>query len=320
MVKKEIPIRMDFIQEIIKIEDNEDGSTTFGVKLTPNPRRYELKTINGEKGYWSEKDNIFIPLDVFKKFVDGLAGTPIYYDPPKENDFLKYQKVAKQEHLEKWDEEYILPDEIQISEILLKEVNEESLQFVIIYVDMAGSTKLSKDLDQDTYEKIIKIFLMQMAKVIDNCKGFVLKYVGDCVVGYFKADNNFSGICDNAIMAGMLMSEIIHGVINPVLKLKGLPEIGYHIGIDIGDAKITRIGAEGISSSHDLIGYVMNRTAKIQALSNKNQILIGESLYRLIHSNWQDMCSKIDSPQDWQHGTVYEFKGNSRVVDCGLGE
>ena len=312
MVNKEIPIRMDFIQEIIEIEENEDGSTTFGVKLTPNPRRYELKIINGEKGYWSEKDNMFIPLGAFKQSVDGFAGAPIFYNPPKENDFLKYQKVAKQELIEKWDEEYILPDEIQISEILLKEVNEESLQFVIIYVDMAGSTKLSKDLDQDTeiYEKMIKIFLMQMAKVIDNCGGFVLKYVGDCVVGYFKADKNFCGICDNAITAGMLMSEIIHGVINPVLKLKGLPEIGYHIGIDIGDAKITKIGAEGISSSHDLIGYVMNRTAKIQALSNINQILIGESLYRLIHSNWQDMCLKIDSPEDWQHGTVYEFKGN----------
>lgn len=310
MVKKEMPIRIDYISEIIKIEKNKDGSTTLGVKLTPDPKRYELKTINGKKGYWSEKDNRFIPLDVFIQSVDELEGTPVYCNPPKENNFSKYQKVAKQELFEKWDEEYILPDEIQISEILLKEVNEESLQFVIIYVDMAGSTKLSQDLDQDTYEKIIKIFLMQMAKVIDNCNGFVLKYVGDCVVGYFKADKNFTGMCDNAIMSGMLMSEIIHGVINPVLKLKGLPEIGYHIGIDIGDAKITKIGAEGISSSHDLIGYVMNRTAKIQALSSKNQILIGESLYRLIHSGWQDMCLKFDSPEDWQHDPVYEFKGN----------
>ena len=313
MVKKKKPIRMDFIQEIIEIEKNEDGSMTLDLKLKLDPRRYELKTINGEKGYWSEKDNMFIPLDAFKQFVDGFVGIPIYYNPPKENDFLKYQKVAKQELIEKWDEEYNLPDEVQISEILLKGVNEESLQFVIIYVDMAGSTKLSQDLDQDIeiYEKIIKIFLMQMAKVIDNGRGFVLKYVGDCVVGYFKADKNLCGLCDNAITAGMLMSEIIHGVINPVLKLKGLPEIGYHIGIDIGDAKITKIGAEGISSSHDLIGYVMNRTAKIQALSNRNQILIGESFYRSIHSNWQDMCLKIDSPEDWQHGAVYEFKGNS---------
>lgn len=313
MVKKKIPSRMDLIQEVIEIEENEDGSTTFGVKYTPDPRRYELKTINGEKGYWSEKDNRFITLDDLKQLVDGFAGTPIYYNPPKENDFLEYQKVAKQELLEKWDEEYILPDEIQISEILLKEVNEESLQFVIIYVDMAGSTKLSYDLVQypEIYVKIIKIFLMQMAKVVDNCGGFVLKYVGDCVVGYFKADKNFCGICDNAIMAGMSMGEIIHGAINPVLELKGLPEIVYHIGIDIGDAKITKIGAEGISSSHDLIGYVMNRTAKIQALSNRNQILIGESLYRLIHSNWQDMCLKIDSPEDWQHGIVYELKGIS---------
>ncbi len=185
--------------------------------------------------------------------------------------------------------------------MFLKNVKNDVLQFVILYVDLAGSTKLSAALDVDTYTKIIKIFLMQMAKAINNCKGYILKYVGDCVIGYFPAETNYNSMCDNAIMAGMLMGDVVENVINPIFISKGLPQIGYHIGIDVGEAKVIDIGAKGISSAQDIIGEIMNLTAKIQAIAGRNEIMIGENIYHLIHCNWQEKCLEARLPESWQH-------------------
>ncbi|NJD54445.1 MAG: adenylate/guanylate cyclase domain-containing protein [Candidatus Methanoperedens sp.] len=230
-----------------------------------------------------------------------MEGIPIYYSPLAEVNFRKYLEKARSDLLDNWDIKYNLPKEAQISDLFLENATDNVLQFVILYVDLAGSTKLSSELDIDTYSKIIKIFLMQMAKVVNNSRGYVLKYVGDCIIGYFPAETNYTGMCDNAISGAMLMGIVVDNVINPVFISKGFPEIGFHIGIDVGKAKVTDIGAKGISCTPDILGEVMNLTAKIQALTGRNEIMIGENVYHLIHFNWQEMCSEVILPGTWQH-------------------
>lgn len=312
MVKRSKNFRMDFKPEIVETIENDDGSVVFRMKLIPDPKRYKLTTINGETGYWSEHDQVFISLEVLKKSWEKMPSVPIYHSPPEELDFNKYLNKVYHELLENWDTKYNIPKEVQISDIFLDSINDNVLQFVILYIDLAESTKLSTELNLDTYTKIIKIFLMQMAKVINNSRGYVLKYVGDCVVGYFPAETNYTSMCDNAIMAAMLMGHVVENVINPIFVSKDLPQIGYHIGIDVGEAKVVDIGAKGISSACDIIGEVMNLTAKIQARAGKNEIMIGENIYHLIHCGWQEMCTEVNLPETWKH--VFKETGEKYKV------
>ena len=164
---------------------------------------------------------------------------------------------------------------------------------------MEGSTRISSTVDPDIYIKIIKIFLMQMSKTIDNFRGYVLKFVGDCVIGIFPADENYTSMADNAIQSAMIMRSVIEDVINPVFADKGLPEIGCHIGLDIGTVRIDKIGATEVASFDDLIGYPMNLTAKIQSHAGHNEILLGRNLFDLLHCRWQEHCEKIDLVNTW---------------------
>ncbi len=311
MARKNKGLRIDYETEFVN-KKNEEGTFDLWIKMRPDPKRYRLTVRNGKEGYLSERDKLFIPLDVLEKSWEELKGKPIYLSPPYELDFSRYLEKISTQLLENWDTKYNLPDEVQISDLFLKDVKDNIIQFVILYVDLAGSTKLSAELDIETYAKIIKIFLMQMAKAINNCRGYILKYGGDCVIGYFPAETNYNSMCDNAMMAGTLMGYAVENVINPIFISKGLPQIGYHIGIDVGEAKVIDIGAKGISSAQDIIGEVMNLTAKIQAIAGRNEIMVGENIFHLIHCNWQEKCLEARLPEGWQH--VYKETGEPYKV------
>ena len=309
--------RIDLIiQNVESVKTNPDGSKVISVAMIPDPRRYEWIERNGERMLRDKNTNIYIPEKELKN-ISSMEGAPIYYSPPIERDYCKYllkQKADLQDH---WNEPYKIEDKMSNIDELLMQLSGKDTQVVILYVDLESSTALSAQVDSDTNLKIIKIFTKQMAMVINNFRGYVLKYVGDCVIGIFPADENFTSMSVNAIQAAMIMRNVMEDVINPIFADKGLPNIGCHIGLDIGIVKADRVGAINISAIDDLIGYPMNLTAKIQSRSGHNGILVGQHLFELLHCTWQEKCEKADLGPDWKmkdpiHDRIYDvynFKG-----------
>ena len=291
---KKKSIRMDFIQESVHICELPDGSPGFEAKLRLDPEKYDEIEVDGEKAYRDKYTGMVIPLKVIAESAEGLKGVPIYCSPPKQNDASIYLREAKAELMANWDKKYQLQKTKPAFNEFLKENTGKETTMVILYVDMEGSTRISSTVDPGINAKIIKIFLMQMAKAIDNHRGFVLKFVGDCAIGIFPAETNSTGMCDNSIQSAMTIRGLVEQVINPVFKEKGLPEVGFHIGVDVGEVFIDNVGAINIAGFVDLIGYHMNRTAKIQAMAGHNDILLGENLFTMLHGNWQKYCAEIE--------------------------
>jgi adenylate cyclase len=297
--KKFIPRRMDLITTPISItEDEECIDVKFEMK--PDPKRYEEIEFEGKPAFLDKFTHTVIPWDVFAQGWENAGEIPIIRNDPKQQDFCTYLKERKSELLKNWDNKYLLESDRKPVERLLEELSGKETYVVILYIDMEGSTRLSSKIDPETYAKIIKIFLMQMSKVVDNFTGYVLKFVGDCVIGIFPAEGKFTATCDNAIQAAMIMCSVVEDVINPVFAEKDLPEIGFHIGLDIGVVTADRFGALDVASFDDLIGYSMNLTAKIQSKAGHNEILIGKNLFDLIHNNWQKYCEKVDLGEEWK--------------------
>lgn len=69
-------------------------------------------------------------------------------------------------------------------DFLLKHVSTK-LSFVIMYVDIVGSTNMSMALPADKLVTIIRAFSYEMSSVIESYDGYVLKYVGDAVIAFF---------------------------------------------------------------------------------------------------------------------------------------
>ena len=73
------------------------------------------------------------------------------------------------------------------------------LDMVVLYVDLVGSTTMTLEMPEEKIAIIISSFSQEMAAVIRQHNGYVLKFVGDAVIGYFVAEGNGLLAADNAV-------------------------------------------------------------------------------------------------------------------------
>ena len=169
---------------------------------------------------------------------------------------------------------------LKCNQYLRRHVNNKT-KLVVLCVDLVGSTKLTLSLLPHELISIINIFSTEMSMIISGHGGYVLKYVGDAVIGIFPAEFDSQKACFNALDSAKTMVRIITKVINPVLNNK-LPQIQVKIGIDLGESMIVLYGKNLDTSHIDLIGSGISIASKITALAKPNQILISENVFETI--------------------------------------
>jgi len=141
--------------------------------------------------------------------------------------------------------------------------------------------------------------------LISGYGGYVLKYVGDAVIGIFPADFDSQKACINSIMCAKNMLNIINQVINPVFSNK-LPMIEIKIGIDLGESMIVLYGKNVEIAHIDIIGSSISIASKITALAKPNQILISENIFDTIVEIPKDISlKKLDTEnRNWAYKNI----------------
>lgn len=207
---------------------------------------------------------------------------------------------------------------IDESEKFLRDNVFKKINIIALYVDLVGSTTMTLELPPEKLATIISSFSQEMASVIRQHKGFVLKFVGDAVIGYFNATDNTLLASDNAVKCAKSMITVIEKGINPILNQYDYPDLMVKIGVDYGQSIIVRYGSNETTSHVDLMGPVMNIASKIQAKAKPNQILIGQDVYQRIHPTTQkDFVEKVWEKNEWKYRSrltgevykVYEYVG-----------
>lgn len=205
---------------------------------------------------------------------------------------------------------------IDESEAFLRKNVFSKLDMVVLYVDLVGSTTMTLEMPAEKIAIIISSFSQEMAAVIRQHHGYVLKFVGDAVVGFFVGEGMLAS--DNAVTCAKSMISVIQKGINPILNQYDYPDLMVKIGLDFGQNIVVRYGADVVNSHVDLMGPAMNIAAKIQNLAKPNQILIGDDVYRRLHPKTQEQFLLIVWKKDeWKYRSritgeiynVYEFKG-----------
>lgn len=185
-----------------------------------------------------------------------------------------------------------LPVEDESDAFLRKHVSSR-MKMVVLYVDLVGSTNIALELPEDKVAIIITCFAQEMASTIRHHNGYVLKFVGDAVIGYFVAEENQLQAADNAAMCAKSMISVIQKGINPILNQYDYPDLAIKIGIDYGENMIVRYGADVKKSHVDILGPTMNIAAKIQSMAKPNQILVGDDVYARVHPSIQPSFEKL---------------------------
>ena len=172
---------------------------------------------------------------------------------------------------------------------------------VVLFVDLVGSTNISLTLPEEKVAIIISSFAQEMALAIKQHNGFVLKFVGDAVIGYFMHTSVLIA-ADNAVSCAQRMIQIMNQGVNPILNNYDYPDLLLHIGLDYGDNMIVRYGSDKEKSHVDILGPTMNIAAKIQSMAKPQQILVGQDVYDKIHPSLQEKFKKESwSKNEWKY-------------------
>lgn len=183
----------------------------------------------------------------------------------------------------------------------LRRHDSKKMKMFVLFVDLGGSTKMSSELSPDDLAKIIRLFSQEMAYIIEYYDGFVLKYVGDAVIGYFPA-RRMIATAKNAIFCAQAMMSVIENAINPILQQAGYPCLQIKITIDFGNNNIVRYGSNKQKSHIDIIGLSVNLAAKMQSLGKSNQLIIGRQVFLKLPKQSKVCFTKIKvSSKTWPY-------------------
>ena len=187
------------------------------------------------------------------------------------------------------------------SDKFLREHVSSRVKMIIVYVDLIGSTQMTLELPTEKLAIIISSFSQEMGFVIRHHEGYVLKYVGDAVIGYFVAQESPLVAADNAVNCSKSMISVIERGINPILNEYDYPELRVKIGMDFGENAIVRYGSDQSKSHVDILGPGMSIAAKITSLAQPNQILVGEDVYEKLHPALKQSFKEVEGLGQWNY-------------------
>ncbi|HXV65886.1 MAG TPA: adenylate/guanylate cyclase domain-containing protein [Nitrosopumilaceae archaeon] len=207
---------------------------------------------------------------------------------------------------------------IDESDRFLRNLVSSRVNMIVLYVDLVGSTEITLSLPEEKVAIIIRSFAQEMSSIIKQHDGFVLKFVGDAVIGYFIAEAMPLVATDNAVNCAKAMITVVEKGMNPILNQYDYPELKIKIGMDFGQNIIVSYGANKEKSHVDILGPTMNIASKIQNTASPNQILIGDDVYQKLHPEMQKQFKQVVWTQtNWKYHDretgklypVYSFVG-----------
>ena len=217
---------------------------------------------------------------------------------------------------------------------VLGKFDKNKATFVVLHVDLVGSTKLAMMLPMDRLTKIIQAFNQEMSLAVKAFGGHILKYVGDAVLAFFVVVTEHKSeakvACINAINCANYMLRIAHEAINPILRQYGCPEMNLRIGVDIGENAIIQSGWDihpNIRNRHknrkntsitnhnkkrrdplmkkavyDVLSYTLSIAVKMTAFARPNHLVIGDPVYTRLDHKQRSAFQRVHiSPDIWDY-------------------
>lgn len=200
---------------------------------------------------------------------------------------------------------------------ILAKVSGSRATFVILYIDIVGSTKLSMTLPVDKMAAIVRAFTHEMSVIVSAYGGYVLKYLGDAIMAFFvvPADSEVHIPCSNAVNCARSMITAVKAGFNPLLDQKGYADLSVRVGIDIGEVVVVQYGWNVQSSltdgkrqtisrkpHHDILGYTVSIAAKITGLAEPNQIVVGQYVYDALEKEGKSHFNFLSVPPGvWEY-------------------
>lgn len=282
---------------------NKEFVTDFRSLL--DKKRFEEQIIDGQSGFYDKIEEVFIPENVFATLFNNIGPR---YQPSNieiqnmiQSSRKRVSNTIKDIHQNTKDS-YAQIFLSYLSHKFLLENKKQPRDMMILYIDLVGSTALTAILNPEELSMIVRIFCQEISICISRYFGYVLKYAGDAVIGYFPEGSILSkgDLHEHAIKCGFYMQKLLDESVNEILYQNKYPKLRSRIAIDVGRNQIVVLGSEP-----DLLGHVISRAAKIMGKAPPNNIIIGENVFRNLNDNTKENFPLQDKFMLFETGEIY---------------
>lgn len=268
----------------------------------PDPDRYEYFKDAEHEGYFDRLDprRFFFDIHVIIDLVERASRMPLHDLSPLIEDSDTYI-ASRSEAI--WDgiTNGVVDLELRdASDVELGQDVASKTQFVIMSLDLVGSTKLSQAIEPRAYANVIATYSSEVAKMCYRFHGRPLKFMGDGALLYFPI-GSLARRHDMAMDCALSLRDLILKALNPALEELGMPSLACRIGVDSGEAYIMTIGDSATTNHVDIIGEVVNIATKVEKTAPRNGICVGESIVINTHTMWMRHMKAIPLPDDWPY-------------------
>ena len=295
--RRENSYRFDLVREVVDV-DRDNQKVTYHVK--PDPRRYKWITRDDGEYLFDTLDRALFPKALVFEMIREALSKPTTEKPQAVGNTFEFLESRKP-IVETFIANQKVPfDSVDKSEDFLESLSSDKLNFVILSIDLVGSTSLATTVDKNQYATTIALFAHEMAYIVSRFHGHVLKFTGDGLLAYFP-EPSFIAMNDLAIDCALTMRSCVYQVINPAFKQHDMPPLDVRIGLDAGEAAIIDIGHPEAKQHKDIIGIVLNLATEIQSCARPGDVCFGEVVHRHLHGFWREQCELAPTPPDWKH-------------------
>ena len=151
----------------------------------------------------------------------------------------------------------------------------ERRQLTVLFCDLVGSTALTQEFDPEPLRELMQAYQQTCRVVIDKYDGHVAQYLGDGLMIYFGWPKAHEDDAERAIRASL-------EIVDAVKKVAATPTLEVRIGIATGPVVVGETGAGDASIPKLAVGETPNLAARLQGLSDPNQIVIASTTHRLL--------------------------------------
>lgn len=156
-------------------------------------------------------------------------------------------------------------------------VQETRKTVTVVFSDLKGSTNLGENLDSESLREVMTRYFDEFRRVLERHGGTVEKFIGDAVMAVFGLPRLHEDDALRAVRAALDMQQAL-ARLNLELERGWGVQLANRTGVNTGEV----VAGDATAGQRLVTGDTVNVAARLEQAAPENEILIGESTYRLV--------------------------------------
>jgi class 3 adenylate cyclase/pimeloyl-ACP methyl ester carboxylesterase len=153
----------------------------------------------------------------------------------------------------------------------------ERRQLTVMFVDLVGSTELSRKLDPEDLQALLGTYHEVVRREITRFEGHVAKLMGDGVLAYFGWPRAHEDEAERAVRAALRLVQKVGSICAPNDEA-----LAARVGIATGLVVVGKLVGRDEARERAVVGETPNLAARLQQLAQPGTVVVAEHTLRLL--------------------------------------